>query len=296
LFVYNCNPAVTVPDQNAVLNGLKRDDLFTVVHDQLLTDTARYADIILPATTFLEHHDIRKAYGAYVIGGVHPVMPRQGESRTNFEVFAELGRAMGFEDEAFGWDTDEAIDKLISAIDLDGKPADRELLTAGKTQVFDFPGTSPVQFETVLPRTPDEKIQLAPEVLGKDPYRFKPHDSEKYPLAFISPSSTKTTNSTFGEWSIKRLELTIHPIDAERRNVREGDTLRVHNSLGELICHARVSDRVRTGVVMMPKGAWMKVSQNGRTSTALCPADVSEVGGSACYNDARVEVELTKSS
>jgi anaerobic selenocysteine-containing dehydrogenase len=275
---------------------LKRDDLFTVVHDQLLTDTARHADIVLPATTFLEHHDIRKAYGSYVMGGVHPVILRQGESRTNFEVFAALGRAMGFEDEAFGWDTEEAMDRLVSAIDLNGKPADRDLLSAGKVQIYDFPCTSPVQFETVFPKTPNKKIHLVPAVLGKQPYRFKPPIMDKYPLAFISPASTKTTNSTFGEWSIKRLELTIHPIDAEARDIRDGDTLRAYNSLGELLCHARVSDVVRPGVVMMPKGAWMKVSPNGRTSTALCPADVSEVGGSACFNDARVEVERTKPS
>ena len=291
LFVYNCNPAVTVPDQNAVLGGLKRDDLFTVVHDQLLTDTARYADIVLPATTFLEHHDVRKAYGSYVVGGVRPVIPRQGESRTNFEVFADLGRAMGFEDEAFRWDTDEAFERLIGAIELNGEPADQGVLNAGKMQLFDFPGPAPVQFESVFPRTPDQKVHLTPEVLGKRPYRYKPLDSEKYPLAFISPSSTKSTNSTFGEWSFKRLELTIHPTDAKARDIQDGDRLRAFNSLGELFCKARVSDGVRQGVVMMPKGAWMKSSRNRRTSTVLCPADVSEVGGAACYNDARVEVE-----
>ena len=291
LFVYNCNPAVTVPDQNVVLEGLKRNDLFTVVHDQLLTDTARYADILLPATTFLEHHDIRKAYGSYVVGGVRPVIPRQGESRTNFEVFAALGRVMGFEDEAFGWDTDEAVERLIGALELNGKPADRDALIDGKTQLFDFPGPCPVQFESVFPRTSDRKVHLTPDVLGKRPYRYKPLDSGNYPLALISPSSTKSTNSTFGEWSFKRLELTIHPRDAKARDIHDGDSLRAFNALGELFCQARVSDAVRQGVVMMPKGAWMKVSRNGRTSTALCPADVSEVGGAACYNDARVEVE-----
>jgi anaerobic selenocysteine-containing dehydrogenase len=248
----------------------------------------------LPATTFLEHHDIRKAYGSFVVGGARPVIPRQGESRTNWEVFAALGRAMGFGDEAFRWDTEEAIDRLISAMELNGKTADRTLLTAGKVQIYDFPGISPVQFETVFPKTPNERIHLSPAVLGKQPYRFKPPLLDKYPLAFISPSSTKTINSTFGEWSIKRLELTMHPADAEARDIRDGNTVRAYNALGELFCHARVRDVVRPGVVMMPKGAWMKVSRNGRTSTALCPAYVSEVGGSACYNDARVEVERTK--
>src|SRR5262249_6638628 len=106
LFVYNCNPAVTAPDQNAVLYGLTREDLFTVVCEQVMTDTAKYADILLPAVTFLEQREIRGAYGSYVVGGVQPVIPPQGEAKANEEVFAALGRAMGWQHEPFYWDTD----------------------------------------------------------------------------------------------------------------------------------------------------------------------------------------------
>jgi anaerobic selenocysteine-containing dehydrogenase len=291
LFVYNCNPLITVPDQNAVLQGLGRDDLFTVVFDQVMTDTARYADIVLPATTFLEHHDVRKAYGSYVVGGVQPVIDPRGESRPNAEVFAELGRSMGFTDDPFSWDRQTAVRKLMKAVDLHGKPADAAVLSAGKIQRFDFPGPSPVQFEKVFPDTRDGKVDLAAGILGEEPYRYQPLDSKDYPLAFLSPASSKTTNSTFAEWSCPRLHLMLHPSDAMARNIRDGDRIRVFNELGEVVCHARVRESVREGVVVMPKGAWLKASGNGRTSTALCPAYVSEVGGGACYNDARIEVE-----
>src|SRR5262249_31362440 len=95
LFVYDCNPAATAPEQNSVLRGLAREDLFTVVHEQVLTDTARFADILLPAVTFLEQHEIKRSYGSYIIGGVQPVIEPCGEAKPNEWVFAQLGRAMG---------------------------------------------------------------------------------------------------------------------------------------------------------------------------------------------------------
>jgi anaerobic selenocysteine-containing dehydrogenase len=262
-----------------------------VVFEQVMTDTARYADILLPATTFLEHHDVRLGYGSYVAGGVRPVIERRGQACPNHEVFAALGRAMGFQEEAFVWSNETAVKKLIDAIELHGKPADAELLLAGKTQRYDFPGPTPVQFGTVFPGTEDQRVHLAPKALGAEPYVYRPLDSKDFPLALLSPATSKTTNSTFGEWSIPSLELAIHPQDAGPRGIGEGDRVRVFNRLGEIFCTARVGDRAREGVVVLPKGAWMKASENGRTSTALCPSDVSEVGGGACYNDARVEVE-----
>jgi anaerobic selenocysteine-containing dehydrogenase len=291
LFVYNCNPAVTVPDQNAVLRGLARDDLFTVVFEQVMTDTARYADILLPATTFLEHWDIRVAYGSYVVGGVQPAIPPRGEARSNVDVFAALGRAMGFEDEAFSWDAETCVRKVAEALCLHGKPANPDVLAAGEVQRYDFPGSAPVQFQTVFPQTADGKIHLTPAALGQEPFRYHPVHSERFPLALVTPASPKMISSTLGEFNLPQLTLTMNPADASRRWIEDGDTVRVFNELGEVICQARVSDRVREGVVSMPKGAWRKATRNGATSTALCPAHVNQVGGGACYNDARLEVE-----
>jgi len=294
LFVYNCNPAVTAPEQGLILEQLAREDLFTVVFDQVMTDTAACADIVLPATTFLEDREVRRGYGAYVIGGSQPAISRRGEARPNQEVFAALGRAMGFEDEAFTWDTETCVRKIAEAIEMrGGTPAAEalaETLLAGKHVQFEFPGATPVQFGTVFPQTPDGKICLAPAALGPQPYRYLPPTSEKYPLALISPATSKMVTSMMGEFNFPELRLTLHPADAAERGVREADIVRVYNDLGEVHCRVTLSDRLRRGVAALPKGAWRKSSLNGRTATALCPADVQVVGGGACFNDARVEV------
>lgn len=294
LFVYNCNPAVTVPDQTAVLRGLAREDLFTVVFEQVMTDTTKYADILLPATTFLEHHDIRRSYGSYVVGGTQPVVPARGEAKSNVEVFAALGRAMGWRDEPFFWDAPTYVQKVAEALTLHGRSVDASILAAGGIQGYDFPGPTPIQFQTVFPFTSDRKIHLTPPVLGETPFHFQPVKSERFPLALISPASSKMISSTLGEFNYPELRLTIHPADATSRNIVDGDDVRVFNELGEVICCAKVSERIRPGVAILPKGAWRKASKNGLTSTALCPADVNEVAGGACFNDARVEVEKVK--
>ena len=291
LFVYNCNPAVTAPDQNAILRGLARDDLFTIVSEQVMTDTAKYADILLPAVTFLEQYEVKRAYGSYVVGGVQPVIAPQGEAKPNEEVFAMLGRAMGWPHEPFSWDTETYMQKIAETLTLGQQAADLSLWQAGKTQRYDFPGESPIQFDTVAPRTSDGKIHLTPAALGKTPFRYQAVKDERFPLALISPSNNKMITSTLGEFNYPELWLTLHPEDAAARKISDGDPVRVFNALGEVHCRAKLSADIRSGVVHMPKGAWQKSSRNGFTSTALCPSHVNDVGGGACFNDARVEVE-----
>jgi anaerobic selenocysteine-containing dehydrogenase len=290
LFVYNCNPAVTVPDQNGVLRGLAREDLFTVVSEQVMTDTARWADIVLPATTFLEHVDLKRSYGNYVVGATQPVIEPRGEARTNQAVFRALGRAMGFTDDVFGWSEAETLDHVIDAIRLNGHPVSPEPLLAGTSHGYDFDGQStPIQLETVFPGG-DGRIHLTPACLGKTPYRYRPVRSADYPLALVSPATSKTVSSTLGEINLLELTVTMHPDDAASRDIANGDRVRVFNELGEVECVARVDARIAAGVVQIPKGAWNKSSLNGRVSTALSPAHVNEVGGGACFNDARVEI------
>jgi anaerobic selenocysteine-containing dehydrogenase len=294
LFIYNCNPAVTTPDQNAVLRGLAREDLFTVVSEQVMTDTAKYADILLPAVTFLEQHEVRRSYGSYVVGGVQPVIPPQGEAKPNEEVFALLGRAMGWQHEPFYWSTETYIQKIAETLKLGRRSADFSLWQAGKTQRYDFPGERPIQFDTVVPRTSDGKIHLTPAALGKVPFRYQEVKDARFPLALVSPSNNKMITSTLGEFNYPELWLTLHHEDAAMRGISTGDSVRVFNNLGEVHCRAKVSADIRPGVVHMPKGAWQKSSRNGFTSTALCPSHVNDVGGGACFNDARVEVEKVR--
>ncbi len=290
LFVYNANPVATAPNQNAVIQGLRREDLFTVVHEQVMTDTARYADIILPATTFLEMYDVKKAYGSYAVGGVRPVIEPVGESLSNIALFSRLAQKLGFGDAAFGLSEEEWLHRVAGGLSLNGTPADAEALAAGETLRVPFAAAGPVQFGDVFPRTPDGKIHLCPPVLGASP--FQPQtDLSDFPLMLISPASSKMTNSTMGEFNYPELVLMLNPQDAAERAIRRGDTVRVWNDLGEVICTVDVSDRIRPGVVSLPKGSWRFAARNRACATALIPDHVSDVGGGACYNDARVEVE-----
>lgn len=290
LFVYNCNPAATVPDQNRVIEGLMRDDLFTVVSEQVMTDTCRYADILLPATTFLEQSELRRGYGSYVVGSVQQAIPPVGEAKQNDELFALLGRAMGLGSEAFEWTTGELMERVARAMQLPGGSVDLGKMEAGGSQELDFPGATPVQFGSVVPRTADGRIDLSPPCLGPEPFHYEPI-ADAWPLALISPANNRMISSTLGEFNYPELRITLHPDDAAPRGLVDGDQVRVFNDLGEVVCGVEISDRISRSVASMPKGAWMKSSANGRTSTALCPDAVNIVAGGACYNDARVEVE-----
>ena len=296
LFVYNCNPVATAPDQTTVLRGLERDDLFTVVHEQVMTDTARYADILLPATTFLEHHEVRRGYGSYMVGGGPPVLEPSGEARPNDWLFGKLGQAMGFADEAFGWDAETLFRKILENARANGKTLDVDHLAKGGTQEVDFGDGGLVQMGNIQPRTPDGKIHLTPDCLGPKPYHYEKEGDAAHPLWLISPSNNKMVSSTFGEFNYPEMCLTIHPDDAGTRNITDGATVRVFNALAEVVCRAEISDAVRPGVAMIPKGAWRKSSRNGYTANALTPSHVNDVGGGACYNDARVEVALVSTS
>lgn len=290
MFVYNCNPLATVPDQNKVVAGFAREDVFTVVHEQVVTDTVLYADLALPAVTFLEQYEIKRGYGSYIVGGVRPVIEPCGETRSNEALFAELGRAMGFTEEPFTWDTATCMKKAGEALRMHGRSADASFFPAGKIHRYDFPGPTPVQFGNSMPMTPDGKAHLTPSGLGPRPYEYLPVDDSRHPLALISPSNNKMISSTLGEFNYPELFVTLNRADAASRGILEGNVVRVFNDLGEVICRANLSDRIRPGVAAIPKGAWRKSSRNGQTSNALSPAHVNVVAGGACYNDARVEV------
>ena len=298
LYVYNANPAATVPNQAAVLKQLASEDLFVVVHDQVWTDTAVLADIVLPATTFLEHHDLRRSYGAYHWGEIRPVIEAEGEAKSNHWVFSQLARRMGIDDEAFGWDDAELMARVRAAMTpvssravavsgTDGAAAWK--LEFGSNGDGGSGGSGPVQFVNSFPLTSDRKAHLTPSVLGSDPFRYH-HPSADYPLALISPASNRRINSSLGQLADNPLAVTIHPTDAANRGLASGDSVQVYNDLATVECRVRVSESVRPGVVEIPKGAWRKDSDNGMTATALCPDHVQVVGGAACFNDARVEI------
>jgi anaerobic selenocysteine-containing dehydrogenase len=292
LFVYNCNPLVTLPEQEKVRRGLRRGDLFTVVFDQVLTDTAQYADVVLPATTFLEHRDLSKGYGALILQDVVPVIPAAGEARSNPEVFADLCRRTGLARPGEPSTAEEIRDAILRA-HPDGARYRQGLEGAG----FALPGCgdAPVQFRDVLPRTPDRKIHLVPESLDHEApgglYVYRPNpDAGRYPLTLISPATSRTISSSLGQLRESPARVDLHPADAAARGIRDGDRVRIHNDRGEVHCLARIDPAVREGVAVLPKGLWTRSTLNGSTSNALVPDTLADLGGGACFNDARVEV------
>ena len=288
LFVYNCNPLATMPDQNRVLQGLKRDDLFTVAFEQVFTDTTRYADVVLPATTFLEQYDIAKAYGPIALQLVRPVIEPRGEARTNAQVFSAIAERLGIGKE------EEDIDTLLRITARMGS-AGAELMEHGAAKPPH--GGAPVQFVDVFPLTADGKVNLFPEEIAGDApaglYGYQPDPAtDRHPLALISPASEKTISSTLGELRERAAVLHIHPEDAAARSIAQSDAVRVFNDLGELHCPANLTADVRRGTVAFSKGVWRKNTYNGSTSNALVPDTLTDLGAGACFNDARVQVSL----
>ena len=290
LFVYNCNPAVTMPDQQRVIKGLEREDLFTVVFDQVMTDSALYADVVLPNTTFFEGYDFAKAYGPIHMDLAKPVIEPVGESRSNADVFGELCARLDLVES--GEPVDE-LDLLVTVLDsLPGTIA-RDLKEGAKP-LPSF-GEAPVQFVDVFPNTADRKVDLFPAALEAAApiglYRFQPDPStERYPLTLISPASERTITSTLGELPRPDAKLLMHDDDALARGLEEGDLVRIFNDQGEVHCPVNVVASIRPGTVSLPKGLWRRSTRNGFTATVLAPDTLTDLGGGACFNDARVQV------
>jgi len=291
LFVYNNNAAVTTPDQRRVLTGLEREDLFTVVFEQVMTDTARYADVLLPATTFLEGYELARSYGSISLRLGQPVVDAVGEARPNADVFGPLLQRLGLdrEGEPIG-ELEEMLDVLARLPEpIGGDLRDRGVATPPH-------GGRPIQFQDVWPLTPDRKVDLFPEKLDAEApaglYEYQPDPATaEFPLSLISPASERTISSTLAELPRPEVRLLMHPDDASARGVEDGDAVRMFNALGEVRCNAQVGSWIRPGTVSLPKGLWRRHTANGYTANALVADTLTDLGGGACFNDARVQVE-----
>lgn len=292
LFVYNCNPLQTLPAQGKVRSGLEREDLFTVVFDPVLTDTALYADVVLPSTTFLEREELSRGYGALALQRGRPAIPPVEESRPNHEVFADLCRRCGLAAAGDPETADEIVESLL------GSSRERDALVAAleRDGVAHPNGqAAPVQFVDVFPRTPDGRMHLLPAELDLEAarglYAYHPVPAPpEHPLALISASTDKMISSSLGELYDEQFPIELSPADARARAIADGDTVRVWNQQGEVRCQARVNDALRAGVAMLPKGLWSRHTLSGTSSNTLAPDTLTDVGAGACFNDARVEV------
>lgn len=287
LFVYNANPLATFPDQERVRRGLLREDLFTVVSEQVMTDTAKYADVVLPATTFLEHAELRNGYGAYALQYAEPAIAPLGEARPNGALFGELVRRL---------DLARAGDDFSERALLRNVVGDEDTAQALEREGVVFPpcGEHPVQFVDVFPRTPNRRVQLVPAELEHagegEFYRYRPLADARHPLTLISPATEKLISSSLGELLEGEQPLAVNPEDARARGIAEGDTVRLWNDLGEVVTRARLDGGLRPGVVALHKGLWSRHTRNGATSNALVPDTLTDRADGACYNDARVEL------
>ncbi len=306
--VYNNNPVAVCPDSNKVLAGFAREDLFTVVMDSFLTDTADYADIVLPATTQLEHLDVHKSYGHLYVLANNPAIAPLGESLPNIEVFRRLAARMGFEDECFR-DSDDAVARQALG---SGHPnlagIDWDTLKDQGWQRLALPEKF-APFANGNFATPSGKCELYSESLarqGVDPLPFynppaelpssNPELAKKYPLNFLSPPRRNFLNSSFANLQRfrdgdKPAELELHAQDAAARGIRDGDRVRVFNDRGSFGAVARVNDKPRRGVVVALSVWWRKFSADRKNANDVTSQRIADLGGAATFYDCLVEVE-----
>ncbi len=293
VIVYNSNPVAVAPESAKVVRGFEREDLFTVVMEQFQTDTADYADYVLPATTQLEHFDVHKSYGHTYLLVNEPAIAPRGESKPNTEVFRELARRMGFTEECFR-DTDVEIGSQAFGGDTDFERLRHD-------GWLDLPVPAAPFAEGGFP-TQNGRAQFAPTGLGVAdfiaPYesvQSSPELAARYPLAMISPPARHFLNSSFvNVASLRSIEgeplLEIHPDDAARRGIDDGAIVRTFNDRGEYHCKANVTDRARPGVVIGLGVWWRKFGPNGTNANELTHQGLTDMGRAATFYDCLVEV------
>jgi anaerobic selenocysteine-containing dehydrogenase len=297
LVVYNSNPAAIAPNQNAVLEGLRRPDLFTVVLEQFQNDTADYADYLLPATTFLEHTDLYLAYGHYYLQLARPALPAPGEAKSNVEIFRLLAARMGFDDPCFRDTDDDMIRTLldsphpfVSGITLEELERQR-FVRLRIPQPF-------LPFADGGFGMPGGKCHFHAETLNYTPPVESRHGDpalrRKYPLELISPKNDDSMNSTFGHRDavdVQTAALHLHAADAERLGIRTSDPVRVFNGRGSCVLSACVDDTVPPGVVCAPSVRWAKRSPGKRNVNALTSERLTDAGGGPTFYSCLVQVE-----
>jgi anaerobic selenocysteine-containing dehydrogenase len=320
LFVYSSNPAAVCPNHNEVIRGLKRPDLFTVVHEQFFTDTTDYADIVLPATTFFEHKDLQTAYGHYFVQVSDQAIEPLGECRSNVELFRALAIRMGFDDPCFSESIDEMIDGALDSENPWLKGIDRGRLQQERQVRLNFGGQSSGgngQSEASAPflpfasggfRTASGKAELYSEAIkaqGLDPVAefVAPQESRHgkktaFPLELLARKADNFLNSSFSNLpSVQAMEetnlLEMHSSDARTRGIRDGDTVKVYNDRGEIFLRARVDGAVQPGVVSARLN-WAKLTPGSRNINVLTSEKLSDLGNSATFYSVLVEVESSK--
>jgi anaerobic selenocysteine-containing dehydrogenase len=287
LVCWSSNPAAIAPDQEQVLAGLRRDDLFTVVLEQFMTDTALHADVVLPATTQLEHLDVVFSWGHHYLTWNKPAIAPVGEAKPNTETFRLLAARLGLDDPLFRETDQQLVDALLADFEEDG------LRERGWTKI-DL-GQGPAPHADGGFATESGKLVLRADYVP--PAEVADAGlTDRFPLALVTPKTHLFLNSTFANQRRQHSaqpqpEVVVSPVDARARGIEDGSAVRVWNGRGEFSCAARVSDDARPGVVVAPMGWWNRDYTAGRSAQATTSQRLTEIGNAPTFNDNRVEVE-----
>ena len=297
LFVAANNPAVTCPDAQAVRRGLAREDLFTVVHDPFLSDTARFADLVLPAATYLETEDLHRSYGTYYMQRAAEVVPPQGESRPNRWVAQQLARRLGVTDAIFSMSTDELIAEVFRGAQGTVTTIDPATLADHRAIKLPLPEGGP-RWATPSGRLEFYSAQLESQGLAALPdWVADPDDAaaaKRWPLRLLTAPGYYQSHTAFaGNETLRRRagtpECVLHPDDARARGLRDGEDVTLVNDQGEVRLRLRISDEVGPGVVLVP-GQRPADEARGTTINMLCSTRYSDLGEGATYQSTRLDV------
>ena len=306
LYVYNSNPAAVCPNQSLVLKGLARDDLFTVVHEQVMTDTAYYADLVLPATTSMEHLDLYRSFGQLTLQLAKPVLPPQGESRSNWRVFADLARALGVATEHYAKSEEALIREFLAGGGITTRDITYERLERDGWARVDVP-TPYLPFANGAP-TPSGKVEFYAELLPQrglpalptwTPLAEGPANlalATRYPLQCIVPPNRFFLNSSFSQSALLRRRqrepvVMMSAEDAEGRGLADGARARVFNARGSALFAVRVTDATQPGVVVIEGIWWHRFHPGDRNVNVLTSDRVSDMGSGPAFHSNLVEIE-----
>ncbi|MFN7877881.1 MAG: molybdopterin-dependent oxidoreductase [Pirellula sp.] len=291
LFVFNSNPAAVAPDSSRVREGLSREDLFCVVLEHFQTDTADYADYLLPATTFLEHPDVYTSYGHYYLQYAAPVTKARGEAKPNSWFFRELARRIGLEGSPLEWDTEQAMRELLNSNNPWLAGVDLESLKRHGSVRLKFPaGYRPYAKGSHFP---DGKIRFSP---APQQLEFAEVLTKEFPLRLISPPGSHIVNTTMGNVPsiIKAAggepSVVIHPDDAISRKIVDGEYVSVKSNTGEIKRRVRVSDEAKQGVVVALGQWWPKLAPDKKSLNDITNERLTDLGGGSTFGNVAVQV------
>jgi anaerobic selenocysteine-containing dehydrogenase len=305
LYVYSSNPAAVCPEQTLVLRGLAREDLFTVVHEQVMTDTAHYADIVLPATTSMEHLDLYRSFGQLTLQLARPVLAPQGQAKSNWETSALLARAMGVAEAHYAKGDEGLMREFLARGDASVRGLTWEQLQRDGWARVNLPRPY-LPFATGAP-TPSGKVEFYAAWLERQglpglptyvPLAEGPDNRElvaRFPLQCIVPPNRFFLNSSFSQSELLRRRqgtatAMLAAADATSRGIRDGDSVRVESPRGAARFTARITDATRPGVVVIEGIWWHRFSPDGRGVNVLTSDRVADLGGGPAFHSNLVQV------